>query len=89
MGVYAEAPIEAHARLAALVNVTSAIFPLKPGWAGTIVVVIPVDTASAIGTWGCGTSINEGAILASEPSLAHTGELRDTIDHLALTGCSV
>lgn len=89
VGVYAQAAVEAGAGLAALVDVVSAIFSLESRRAGTIVVVIPVDTAGAIGTWGCGTGINEGAILASEPSLAHTGELRDTIDHLALTGCSV
>lgn len=86
VGVHAQAPVQAHARLAALVNVTPAIFPLKPGRAGTIVVVIPVDAAGAIGTWGRGTSVDKGAVLASEPSLAHTGELRDAIDHLALTG---
>lgn len=89
MGVYAQAAIEARSRLAALVNVISAIFSLKARWAGTIVVVIPVDTAGTIGTWGGGTSINEGAVLASEPSLAHTGILRDAIDDLALTGCSI
>lgn len=89
MGVHAEATIEAHARLAALVNVIAAVLSLEARWAGTVVVVIPIGTTSPIGTGTCGTGINEGTVLASEPSLAHTGVLWDTIDHLALASCAV
>lgn len=89
MGVNAEATVEAHARLAALVNVIAAVLSLEARWAGTVVVVIPIGTTGPIGTGTCGTGINEGAVLASEPSLAHTGVLWDTIDHLALASCSV
>lgn len=89
MGVHAEARVEARARLAALVNVIAAILSLEARWAGTVVVVIPIGTTGPVGTGTCGTGINEGAVLASEPSLAHTSVLWDTIDHLALAGCSV
>lgn len=89
MGVNAEASIEAHAWLAALVNVIAAVLSLEARWAGTVVVVIPIGTTGSIGTGTCSTGINEGAVLASEPSLAHTGVLWDTTDHLALTSCPV
>lgn len=89
MGVNAEAAIEAHARLAALINVIATVLSLVARWAGTVIVVIPIDTTSPIGTGTCGTGINERAVLASEPSLAHTGVLWDTIDHLALASCSI
>lgn len=89
MSINAEASIEAHARLAALVNVVAAVLSLEARWAGTVVVVIPIGTAGPIGTGTCGTGINEGAVLASEPSLAHTGVLWDTIDHLTLASGSV
>lgn len=89
MGINAEAPVEAHARLAALVNVIAAVLSLEARWAGTVVVVIPIGTTGPIGTGTCGTGINEGAVLASEPSLAHAGVLWNTIDHLALASCSV
>lgn len=89
MGVDAEATIEAHARLAALINVIAAVLSLVARWAGAVVVVIPIGTAGPIGTGTCGTGINEGAVLASEPSLAHTSVLWDTIDHLALASCSI
>lgn len=89
MGVNALATIEAHARLATLINVIAAVLSLEARWAGTVVVVIPIDTTGPIGTGTCGTGINEGAVLASEPSLAHTGELWDAIDHLALASCSI
>lgn len=89
MGVNAEATIEAHARLAALINVIAAVLSLEARWAGTVVVVIPIGTTGPVGTGTCGTGINEGAVLASEPSLAHTGVLRDTINHLALASCPV
>lgn len=64
MSVNAEASIEAHARLAALVNVVAAVFSLEARWTGTVVVVIPIDTTGPIGTWAGGTGINEGAVLA-------------------------
>lgn len=64
MGVNAEATVEAHARLAALVNVITAVLSLEARWAGTVVVVIPVGTAGPVGTGTCGTGINEGAVLA-------------------------
>lgn len=120
MGVQAEATVEAHAGLAALVNVIAAVLSLEARWAGAVVVVIPIGTTGPVGTGACGTGINEGAVLAwrlnselnsvnmgtfnlrsdlsnedksdrctSEPSLAHTGVLWDTIDHLALASCSV
>lgn len=89
MGVNAEATVEAHARLAALINVIAAVLSLEARWAGAVVVVIPIGTTGPIGTGTCGTGINEGAVLASEPSLAHTGVLWDTIDHLALASCSI
>lgn len=89
MGVNAEAAIEAHARLAALINVIATVLSLVARWAGTVIVVIPIDATGPIGTGTCGTGINERAVLASEPSLAHTGVLWDTIDHLALASCSI
>lgn len=89
MCVNAEPAVEAHARLATLINVIAAVLSLEARWAGTVVVVIPVGTTSPIGTGICGTGIYEGAVLASEPSLAHTGILWDPIDHLALTSCSI
>lgn len=89
MGVDAEATVEAHARLAALVNVIAAVLSLEARWAGAVVVVIPIGTTGPVGTGARGTGINEGAVLASEPSLAHTGVLWDTINHLALTSGSV
>lgn len=64
MGVHAEATIEAHARLAALVNVTAAVLSLEARWAGTVVVVIPMGTTGSIGTGTCGTCVNEGAVFA-------------------------
>lgn len=64
MGVDAETTIEAHARLATLVNVIAAVLSLVARWAGAVVVVIPVGTTGPIGTGTCGTSINEGAVLA-------------------------
>lgn len=64
MGVNAEATIEAHARLAALVNVIAAVLSLEARWAGAVVVVIPIGTTGPIGTGTCGTGINEGAVLA-------------------------
>lgn len=64
MGVNAEATIEAHARLAALVNVIAAVLSLEARWAGTVVVVIPIGTTGPIGTGTCGTGINKGAVLA-------------------------
>lgn len=57
-GVNAEASIEAHARLAALVNVVAAVLSLEARWAGTVVVVIPIDTTGPIGTWTCSTGID-------------------------------
>lgn len=64
IGVNAEATIEAHARLAALVNVIVAVLSLEARWAGTVVVVIPIGTTGPVGTGTCGTGINEGAVLA-------------------------
>lgn len=64
MGVDAKATIEAHARLAALIDVIAAVFPLEARWAGTVVVIIPIGTTGTIGTGTCGTGINEGAVLA-------------------------
>lgn len=64
MGVNAEATIEAHAGLAALVNVIAAVLSLEARWAGAVVVVIPIGTTGPIGTGTCGTGINEGAVLA-------------------------
>lgn len=64
MGVNAEATIEAHARLAALINVIAAVLSLEARWAGTVVVVIPIGTTGPIGTGTGGTGINEGAVLA-------------------------
>ena len=62
MGVNAEATIEAHARLAALINVIAAVLSLEARWAGTV--VIPIGTTGPIGTGTGGTGINEGAVLA-------------------------
>lgn len=89
MGVNAETTIETHARLAALIDVIAAVFSLEARWAGTVVVVIPIGTPGPIGTGTCGTGVNEGAVLASEPSLTHTGVLWDTTDDLTLASCSV
>lgn len=89
VGVDAEAAIEAHAGLAALVDVVATVLPLVARWAGTVVVVIPVDTPGPVGTGTCGTGVDERAVLASEASLAHTGVLWDTVDHLALASCSI
>lgn len=89
MGVDAEAAIEAHARLATLINVIAAVLSLVARWAGAVIVVIPIDTTGPIGTGTCGTGINERAVLASEPSLAHTGVLWDIVDHLAFASCSI
>lgn len=89
MGVHADSTIEANTRLAALVNVIAAVFSLEARRTGTVIVVIPIDTSGSIGTGTCRTSINEGAVLASEPSLAHTSVLCDTIEHLALARCSI
>ena len=63
-GVCAEATIEAHARLAALINVIAAVLSLVARWAGTVVVVIPVGTTGPIGTGTPGTGINIRAVLA-------------------------
>lgn len=89
MGIKAETPVEAHARLATLVNVVAAVLSLVARWAGAVVVVIPVGTTGPIGTRAGGTGINVPAVLASEPSLAHTGVFRETINHLALASGSV
>lgn len=89
MGVHAEACVETDARLAALVDIVAAVLPLEPGRAGTVIVVIPTGTAGAIGTGAGGTGVYEGAVLTSEPSLAHTGELWHSVGHLALAGGSV
>lgn len=64
MGVNAKATVEAHARLAALINVIAAVLSLEARWAGTVVVVIPIGTTGTVGTGTCGTGINEGAVLA-------------------------
>lgn len=64
MGVDAEAAVETHARLAALVDVIAAVLSLEARWAGAVVVVIPIGTTGPIGTGTCGTGINEGAVLA-------------------------
>lgn len=64
MGVQAEAAVEAHAGLAALVNVVATVLSLEARWAGAVVVVIPVGTTGAVGTGARGTGINEGAVLA-------------------------
>lgn len=64
VGVNAKATIEAHARLAALINVIAAVLSLEARWAGTVVVVIPIGTTGTVGTRTCGTGINEGAVLA-------------------------
>lgn len=89
MGVHALATIEAHTRLSALINVIAAVLSLEARWTGAVVVVIPIGTAGSIGTGTRGTGIYEGAVLPSEPSLAHTGVLRNTVDHLALASCSI
>lgn len=89
LGVDADATIEAHARLAALINVTAAVLSLEARWAGAVVVIIPVHTTSPVGTGTCGTGIDVPTVLASVASLAHTGVLWDTIDHLALASCSI
>lgn len=64
MGVNTEATIEANTRLTALINVIAAVLSLEAGWAGTVVVVIPIGTTGTIGAWTCGTGINERAVLA-------------------------
>lgn len=84
VGVDAESSIKAGPGLPALVNIIATVFPLKARWTGAVVLIIPIDTASTVGTGTRGTGIDEGAVLASEPSLAHTAVLWDTIDHLAL-----
>lgn len=62
--VRADAAIEAHARLAALINVTAAVLSLEARWAGAVVVVIPVHTTGPIGTGTCSTGINVPTVLA-------------------------
>ena len=64
LGINAETPVEAHARLAALINVIAAVLSLEARWAGTVVVVIPVGTTGPIGTGASGTGINVPAVLA-------------------------
>lgn len=63
VGVQAEASVEAHAGLAAFVDVIAAVLSLEARWAGAVVVVIPIGTAGTVGTGACGTSIYEGAVL--------------------------
>lgn len=87
MGIDAESSIEAGPGLPALVYIIATIFSLKARWTGAVVMIIPIDTASTIGTRTRGTGVDERAVLASKPSLAHTAVLWDTIDHLALA-CS-
>lgn len=59
MGVHAKTAVEAHASLAALINVIAAVLSLEARWAGAVVVVVPIGTAGTIGTRTCGTGINE------------------------------
>lgn len=66
VGVQADPTMEADPGLAALVDVIVAVLSLEAGRTGTVVVVIPVDTPSSIGTGTCGTGINEGAVLTWE-----------------------
>lgn len=87
--VQAQATVETHAGLSALVYIISAVLSLVARRAGTVVMVVPVGAPGPIGTGACRTGIYEGAVLASEPSVAHTGVLWDAGDHLAFTGCSI
>lgn len=64
MGIHAEATIETHARLAALINVITTVLSLESRWTGTVVMVIPIGTTCTIGTGTGGTGINERALLA-------------------------
>lgn len=64
MSIHAEATIETHGRLAALINVITTVLSLESRWTGTVVMVIPIGTTGAIGTGTGGTGINEGAVLA-------------------------
>lgn len=61
--VNAEAIVETHTRFAALVYVIVAVFSLEARWAGTVVLVIPINTTGSIGTGTGGTGINTGAVL--------------------------
>lgn len=63
-GVHTETTIETHARLAALINVTATVLSLESRWTGTVVMVIPIGTAGAVGTGTGGTGINKAAVLA-------------------------
>lgn len=87
MGVNAESSVEAGPRLPALVYIIATVLPLKARWTRAVVMIIPIDTASTIRTGTGSTGIDERAVLASKPSLAHTAVLWDAIDHLALA-CS-
>lgn len=86
MGVNAEPSVQAGAGLPALVYVTATVLPLKARWTRAVVMIIPIDTASTVGTGTRGTGVDERAVLASEPSLAHTAVLWDSADHLAFAG---
>lgn len=83
MGVNAESSVEAGPGLPALVYITATVLPLKARWTRAVVMIIPINTASTVGTGTRGTGVDERAVLASEPSLAHTAVLWDTTDHLA------
>lgn len=83
MGVNAESSVEAGPGLPALVYITATVLPLKARWTRAVVMIIPINTASTVGTGTRGTGVDERAVLSSEPSLAHTAVLWDTTDHLA------
>lgn len=51
--------------------------------------IIPIGATGTVGAGICGTCINQGTILTSEPPLTHTGELWDSVGHLALASCSI
>lgn len=89
MCVDAEAIVHAGTRLAALIDVAATVLSLEARRARAVVVVIPVGASGTVSTGAGGTGIDEGTVLASEAALAHAGELRDAVGHLALAPCSV
>lgn len=89
MCVDADSPIQTLAGFAALVNVVAAVLALEAWWARAVVVVVPVCAAGTVGTWAGGAGIDQRAVLTSEAPLAHAGELRNTVGHLAFAGGSI
>lgn len=89
MRVHADSAVKALSRFTTLVDVIVTVLSLIPRWARTVVVIIPIGTTTTVGTGICGTRVNQGTVLTSESSLAHTGVLWDSISHLALASGSI